>query len=67
MTVAQLRTRKRGPEFLAKRDGPCKGCPEPIRGREDYACVVDGVGTMHALCAINYCRVLEEHAEDGDE
>ena len=67
MTVAELTTRTRGPEVLAKVDGPCKGCDKPIVAGEDYVSVVDKVGTMHALCAINYCRVLEEHAEDGDE
>jgi hypothetical protein len=64
VTVAELTKRTRGPEFLAKRDGPCKGCPQPIRAREDYICVVDHVGPMHALCAVNYCQILEEHLED---
>lgn len=64
--MAELTTRRCGPEFLAKRDGPCKGCGKTIRGGEDYARVVDRVGTMHALCAKNYCAILEEHAEEGE-
>jgi hypothetical protein len=67
MTVAQLIRPTRGPEFLAKRDGPCKGCDTPIIAGEDYLCVVDHVGVMHAQCAANYCRILEEHAEEGEE
>lgn len=62
--LADLKTRARGPEFLAKLDGPCKGCPEPIVKGEHYICIVDGVGPMHGTCAADYCRVLEEHLED---
>jgi hypothetical protein len=67
MAVAELRTKTRGPEVLAKHDGPCKRCPDPIRRGQDYICVVDGVGVMHAICAADYCRILEEHAEGGEE
>ncbi len=65
--MAELTTRTRGPEFLAKHDGPCKGCPDPIVKGESYCSVVEKVGTMHSLCAANYCRVLAEHAEEGEE
>lgn len=67
MAVAQLKTRRHGPEVLAKEDGPCKGCDKRIEAGEHYVCVVEGVGAMHALCARGYCQVLEEHAEDPDE
>lgn len=64
MTMAQLKPRSRGPEVLAKLDSPCKGCDRPIVGGEDYICIVEGLGTMHALCAANYCQILEEHVEE---
>lgn len=64
--MAELKTRRRGPEILAKEDGPCKGCDKRIEAGEHYICVVEKVGTMHSHCATNYCRVLEEHLE-GDE
>lgn len=54
-----------GPEFLAKRDGRCPFCPEPIRRGEHYCVVVDrGVGTMHARCGRDYCRILDEYLDD---
>jgi hypothetical protein len=67
VTVAQLKTRRRGPEVLAEANGPCKGCDKRIVADEDYISIVDGVGTMHALCAKNYCEILKEYAEEGDE
>jgi hypothetical protein len=66
VTVAQLTRHTHGPEVLAKRSGACKLCPQPIVAGEDYIAVVDGVGTMHALCAKAYCRTLDEHLPDED-
>lgn len=65
MTVAEL-VRTHGPEVLAKRDGFCKGCTDPVTAREDYIAKVDGIGWMHAFCAASYCRIFEEHQEDND-
>ncbi len=65
--MAELTRPTLGPEILAKSDGPCKGCPRPIKAGESYIVVVDKVGTMHAQCAYGYRRVLEEHAEEGEE
>lgn len=67
MTMATLKTRRRGPEVLAKENSKCKGCGKDIVAQHHYISVVDRVGAMHAFCAKNYCEILAEHAEEGDE
>jgi hypothetical protein len=54
-------------ESLARRDGPCKLCPEPIRAGEDYITKVKAVGWLHVRCAQGYQRVMAEHDDDTKE
>jgi len=65
--MRQLRRHSHGPAIVAKEPGRCKLCPHPIRPKIDFISEVDGgVGWMHAHCAQNYCRVLDENLEDED-
>ncbi len=63
------------PEVLARKNGTCPECGDPIVKGESYVQKVDGCkkGWMHALCAAAYVRereqaaeVLAEHQETDD-
>jgi hypothetical protein len=51
------------PEALAKHSGWCRLCRKRINGGEHYVARVDGVGWLHASCAVAYRRLREENAE----
>jgi hypothetical protein len=65
MTVADLAVPDLGPEVLAKMNGSCPLCPEPILAGESYIRKAGSLGFVHAICAIGYVHVLEEHDYDG--
>lgn len=64
--MAQLKRHTHGPEFWARLDGTCPLCPEPIVRGESVVVVVDNLGTCHALCGVNYCRVLDEELPEDE-
>jgi hypothetical protein len=48
-------------ETLARKNGPCHLCPDPIVAGEDYIARVGAIGWVHSLCAQGYQRVMAEH------
>lgn len=64
--MAELTIPTLGPEILAKRDGECHRCHEPIVAGESYIRKVVNLDRwMHALCAADYKLTLE--AELGED
>jgi hypothetical protein len=55
----------RSPEVVARKNGSCPQCDEPIIAGESYVSKVDGTkkGWMHATCAAAYVRHLETFHE----
>lgn len=69
MTVATA-TPTLGPEIVAKRNGSCPQCPEPIVKGESYIRAVVGCGKqkwMHGDCAAAYVRHREHYQELNEE
>jgi hypothetical protein len=59
-----------GPEIVARRDGTCPKCPEPIVRGESYIRPVVGCGKkkwMHTDCASAYVRHLENYRQLNEE
>jgi hypothetical protein len=67
VTVAQLTRPVLGPEVLAKHDGPCPFCPEPIVAGESYIRKVRDRVYMHGPCAAAYDRVIAANLPDEDD
>jgi hypothetical protein len=67
MTMAQLTRPTLGPEVLAKHDGPCGFCPEPIVAGESYIRKVREPTYMHGPCAAEYDRTIATHLPDEEE
>jgi hypothetical protein len=67
VTVAQLTRPTLGPEVLAKRDGDCAFCPEPIVAGESYIRKVRDREWMHGPCAAAYDRAIAEHLPDEED
>ena len=66
MTVA---TPTKTPEVLARKDGECRLCPEPIRSGEDYITKVERYGWVHGKCAGDLRRhqeLFEQLNDDND-
>lgn len=58
-----MATPTRSPEVLARRNGPCSGCPDRIVKGEHYIVKVEGKGWMHARCADAYISARETFEE----
>lgn len=48
-------------ETLARKNGACRLCPDPIEAGEHYITHLQPVGWVHVKCARGYKRVLDEH------
>jgi hypothetical protein len=66
VTVAQLTRPTLGPEVLAKRDGSCTYCLEPIVAGESYIRKVRDREWMHGQCATEYDRTIAANLPDED-
>jgi hypothetical protein len=67
VTVAQLTRPTLGPEVLAKHDGTCPFCPEPIVAGESYIRKVRDRVYMHGPCAAEYDRVIAAELPDEED
>jgi hypothetical protein len=67
VTVAQLTRPSLGPEILAKREGECSFCHEPIVAGESYIRKVRDRQWMHGRCASAYDRAIAEHLPEDSE
>jgi hypothetical protein len=60
-----LSRRSAGRSTVAKRDGACAFCPEPIRAHIDFIAEAQPIGKWgHTHCVQGYCNVINEHLED---
>lgn len=73
--MSAVATPTTSPEVLARKNGSCPECSEPIVAGESYVAKVDGCkkGWMHATCADAYVRdreradaIFAEHQETDD-
>jgi hypothetical protein len=68
--VATLTRKEMGIEFRAKHLDRCVGPCHHDGGKTirvgDYACKVDGHGLMHALCAKDYCTLINEEVAEQE-
>jgi hypothetical protein len=54
-------------ETLARRNGSCTLCPEPVIAGQSYIAKVDPIGWVHSHCGQSYKRVIDEHEPTADQ